>query len=161
MPVSFFLPMALYGPLWRGDGEVHGRSGNWSVRDRQVLRADAGNPVDRLRGDDALRTVVSTLQLPVAAADLPRGRRCGGGVVRRGLVFRIARIVETLEIRLDVIVHGVGEVREDRLAFGRRHQQVIGREIEAIGITPVVIRPEVGLFAFHTGVVVPLLSVTS
>ncbi len=42
MPVSFFLPMALYGPLWRGDGEVHGRSGNWSVRDRQVLRALLG-----------------------------------------------------------------------------------------------------------------------
>ncbi|MGD0464152.1 MAG: hypothetical protein ABSB74_16845 [Tepidisphaeraceae bacterium] len=43
MPVSFFLPMALHGPLWRGDGEARGRSGSWSVRDRQVLRALLGS----------------------------------------------------------------------------------------------------------------------
>jgi 4-amino-4-deoxy-L-arabinose transferase-like glycosyltransferase len=43
MPVSFFLPMALYGPLWRGTGEASGRSGIWSVRDRQVLRALIGS----------------------------------------------------------------------------------------------------------------------
>ncbi len=42
MPVSFFLPMAFYGPLWSGNLEVSGRAGNWSVRDRQVVRALVG-----------------------------------------------------------------------------------------------------------------------
>jgi 4-amino-4-deoxy-L-arabinose transferase-like glycosyltransferase len=45
MPVSFFLPMALHGPLWRGDGDVLGRSGVWSIRDREILRALLGTMI--------------------------------------------------------------------------------------------------------------------
>lgn len=45
MPVSFFLPMALHKPLWKGDGEIQGRSGNWSDRDRRLLRALLGTMV--------------------------------------------------------------------------------------------------------------------
>ncbi len=45
LPASSFLPMVFYGPMWRGDGDVVGRSGVWSVRDRQILRALVGTMV--------------------------------------------------------------------------------------------------------------------
>ena len=43
LPVSFFLPMALHRPLWSGNGDVQGKSGNWSDRDRRLLRALLGS----------------------------------------------------------------------------------------------------------------------
>jgi 4-amino-4-deoxy-L-arabinose transferase-like glycosyltransferase len=45
LPASSFLPMVFYGPMWRGSGDVSGRAGVWSMRDRRILRALVGTMV--------------------------------------------------------------------------------------------------------------------
>ncbi len=74
MPVSFFLPMALHGPLWRGSGDVVGRSGIWSMRDREILRALLGTMVVACAVTMVFGMWFPRYSYSVAAADFVRSR---------------------------------------------------------------------------------------
>ena len=71
-------------------------------------------------------------------------------------------LYSALACRLTLSLMSKSEAREHRLALGRRQQQVVRREVEAVGAAEVVVGARrVGSAGFHTGVVVPSLSVTS
>ena len=67
------------------------------------------------------------------------GERTDEDRFRRGLVGRLAVVVQRLGVQRHRIVDVVARAGEDRLALGGRQQQVERREVEAVRAAPVVV----------------------